>query len=544
MIAFRPLGITFVKSSFIWQGRFPSAANNNPDSLMTAARGTADFTTSREAQGFPQHWFAYVSDGAVRGSDRLEATAAEEINFLLLKFFRLTGFNPSVSDVECELWSRDHGDALVYLPLGTNTFSMLDDLFRFLVGSTRPASGHTNSIKNISTWTGTRSDYNLTTNFGSASTDILPTPASGDKIFEAIQCNRFEEYRQSRDRALIGRILPGRTEIEENLLYATPRSLSEPVGGAVQTIEISMRYPPLYADAAIRVTPVRQRDPNGSGYIEILDPGTQNAPVGVKTIVKGEATTDRDHPAGIKYDVRVIDGTGTEDYTRPFVFEIVNPDEAGLFSRPRSITVNVTAEESGRAHLVLTANVAQISAEFPTASVSLYLSTSPPSPVTVSVGVVQDPADLGWTVTPASFTFTSANWNSPQRLTVDSRPVRTDPPEEQAEGLSRAVVTLDPSATVDANNPYKTAAAKTVTFVKNRNVVGTTPRVGTFTAQPPGGRFARVSGQDNSVISGKYYVEELERDLIADTITVSVRGASYQDGQLDQYIGKETENGD
>ena len=80
-----------------------------------------------------------------------------------------------------------------------------------------------------------------------------------------------------------------------------------------------------------------------------------------------------------------------------------------------------------------------------------------------------------------------------------------------------------------------------MTFIKNRNLEGSVPTVGAPVDPVIGANYGVVGEDDEGLVTGKYYVEYLERDLIADTITVSLKTVQFDDEQLDKYLGKTDE---
>ena len=536
MMHFTDLGVTFVKSRWRWSGKFASDVTSEEraqgglpaqftyvDEGIEQTGGALQYVKGEDRNGFQSNWQVYIHNVT---SD-LEASAI--ITGLVVKSgINLTGVDDFT---ETDRWSYQgtfgsETQGLVFASAGT-TFGKITKLFRALMVGR--GSVVTNHIPSPSTWNGFLFDY--------ADRDLLPAEAINVALapktppnpsLSMVVCNRFRTHEET-----FGRILPGTTEILDNAILIRPESISVEAGGSVESLSLWLRYPPMYSRGTVSLDINRQKDPTGSGAILILDAGGSTGATS-KNIPQGYPTINKTVSDKLSYDVRATDGTGTTDYEHRFTFTVDGSSD--VYERD-SIGLPVTSEEVGAEHIILSANTVQVTSTQRSRSITLYLSTAPPSPVTITV--TKGRTELPWTHSPTSFTFNSTNFSTPQTFTVATVPLSTDPVAETEQGDGEVTYTFTASAS--SGNPYNNVSEKTCTFAKNRNLEGNVLTVGMPVENIPGANYLMIGEDGDQLVTGKYYIEELERDLIADTITVTMKGAIFDDEQLDKYTGQEEE---
>ena len=222
--------------------------------------------------------------------------------------------------------------------------------------------------------------------------------------------------------------------------------------------------------------------------ITLVMTGTRSADTSVQIATfDGNGTAGTDYTAG-PYTVTIAAGqteghvdvptidNGEVDGSKTFLGRLHAPPSGVLIGTRDSVVVTIT--DNDKVELRISPASPSV-AEGGSATLDVKLGSQPSASVTVSVASDNDDV----TVTPASLTFTTSNWDSPQQFTVSAG-------EDDDQSHETATLTLDPSST-DTDYNALSSSTVSVTVVDNDNPASlmVTPTSLSIT-EGGGGRFA------------------------------------------------------
>ena len=208
--------------------------------------------------------------------------------------------------------------------------------------------------------------------------------------------------------------------------------------GTTDTYTVVLHSKPT-ADVVITATPDAQTDPGAGGGTAIaltFTPGNWDTPQTITLRAVDDDVAEGSHTGAIAHSAASTDGVYNGIGVAGITAHITDNDTAGI-----------TLAESGGS-----TNVAEGGA---TDSYSLVLRSQPTTNVTIAVS-----AGSAVTVSPTSLTFTSANWNTPQAVTV------TAVDDVVAQGVHAASIAHSATSS-DANYNALTVAGLTASIADN-----------------------------------------------------------------------------
>ena len=251
--------------------------------------------------------------------------------------------------------------------------------------------------------------------------------------------------------------------------------------------DVALRYPPIGGAVII---------PNPSSSLNIF-------------YSIGELHFDEGDQGPKNFTVRADRDPDTADHQRDFGHEARSPD---LFLENESIRIIATDPNSP--HVLITATILRI-LDGGIGSYGVRLLTQPASDVTIAAAVVRRTGNIS--INRASLIFTPENWNQIQTVTV------TSVADAEAD-LHFALI--EHSASSD-DDEYNNIFIPNVLILEVDSIQPAVAEEGPEIPLPPGARRGVWSKVQGVRVPDKAYIEVIERDLVADTIKLTMRETDF-----------------
>ena len=541
-----------VKSGFNFVPRRPHPANPGVYLIMESTRGGVDrfFTGPHARRGFAAdgwHMYTRLTDDAPSPASGINIGATAADTGLSVRFGFPTVPISAISTPDIRGLERKYsisstvgGGEMLKWNTGTSLSARITDIMRYLLGRTSTSYRNGAITVSPSRWTGALSDYvtqNITIRRGVGGTydtdqknQTVSIPGS-NPVVEFVAYNAFSRLAGITGRVTVRDHVASFRNNAFQVLHdnINVQAVAEGAPFVHETLSVYMDHNPLYDDMAITPdkTEIPARPP-ATGRIFLKKDNTDTAaePIPISKDVARSGYQQR------WFSVVAREGTGVRSFSGSIAFS-PEPVDSDIWyipgGNPAGRTSRITASELGEAEIVVSSTSVSVAPTVTEAKVDIRLNEPPGSTITVRVTADSSEAELGWSHSPSSFTFTvtgDESYDKPQTLTVTTVPITDELPK-----------TVEYTFTASGSSEYngKTAGAS---FTKGFAFRGSVPIQGPTTPLLFGSGAPRVSSREISggAAKGKYYIEELELDLIADTVTVTARENDYEDADLEEYL--------
>lgn len=209
------------------------------------------------------------------------------------------------------------------------------------------------------------------------------------------------------------------------------------------------------------------------------------------------------------FSVQALLDDDIADHTRDFAHVATSPD---LFLENEE--TRITATDPNAAHVLITATILRI-VDGGSGMYGVRLLTEPEANVVISISIAERTGNIG--INKSSLTFTPSNWSTVQAVTVTSiADAETD--------LHFALI--EHSAT-SADDEYNGILIPNVLALEVDAIQPVVVEEGPEIPLPPGARRGVYSKVPGIRVPEKGYIEVIERDLVKDTLKITVRETDF-----------------